>query len=123
MTGDGPHTGAATIQLRRVGGSHDQLRAYKVLLDEREVAAIKQGETTYLNMTPGRHRLRLKIDWCSSPEPMIEAQEGEIRNLVCRPAGNIVAALFNVVFRRGSYIDLAPATASWDPSDSAGHWH
>jgi hypothetical protein len=66
-------------------------------------------------VTPGGHRLRLKIDWCSSQEQLIEAQRGEVCTFVCRPAGSFLVWLFRALFRPGHYIDLAPSTTPWDP--------
>ncbi len=54
------------ITLKRKSMSADKLRAYKVVLDGEVVCDIKNGQQMELDVSPGKHTLRLKIDWCGS---------------------------------------------------------
>lgn len=44
----------------------DYFRAYKVILDDKEIGKIKSGETKKFELPKGVHQLHLKIDWCTS---------------------------------------------------------
>jgi len=54
------------IRIKRDSGYADRLRAYKIVLDGNVVGEINNGQQLELNVTPGKHRLNLKIDWCRS---------------------------------------------------------
>jgi hypothetical protein len=45
----------------------DRARKYKVLIDDRELGAIKSGETKSFPVDPGKHTIQLRIDWAKSP--------------------------------------------------------
>jgi len=59
---------SATITIARGAGYADWFRAYHVMLDGEEIGRIGNGETKSFAITPGQHRLALKIDWCGSNE-------------------------------------------------------
>ena len=92
------------LRLRRDRAYVDKLRAYKLFVDDVEAGSIKQGETLALNIGRGPHRIRLGVDWCSSPELTVDGG-GDI-DLVCRPAATPVTAIFYALFLRKAYIDL-----------------
>lgn len=54
------------IRISRDSGYVDRLRAYKVILDGQVIGEIKNGQQVEFNITPGKHQLNLKIDWCRS---------------------------------------------------------
>ena len=54
------------ILLKRPFAAADMLRAYKIVLDGRVVGTIRCGKTVQVAVSPGRHTLRLQIDWCYS---------------------------------------------------------
>jgi hypothetical protein len=43
----------------------DRLRAYRVILDDREVGRLRRGESLTVAAEPGTHKLHLAIDWCA----------------------------------------------------------
>ena len=52
----------AVVQIRRTGlGFRDSLRAYRVLLDGREVGRVRRGETRSFDVPPDDHELQLAI--------------------------------------------------------------
>jgi hypothetical protein len=60
-------TGGKMIRIKRDSGYADRLRAYKVVLDDNVVGVLNNGKQFELEVTPGKHRLQLKIDWgCSN---------------------------------------------------------
>jgi hypothetical protein len=107
----------AEIALRRLGDQRvDRRRAYRIFLDGRKVGAIRSGESQKLEVSPGRHGLQLKIDWCSSEKLSVEAKDDAVVSLVCRPTATqrsrtklVFEGLYLMTFGRGRYIDLRRA--------------
>ena len=62
----------------------DFFRAYRILVDDEEVARIRRGRTVTFRIPEGTHRIRAKIDWCGSNEITFEAREGDKLAFVCR---------------------------------------
>ena len=54
------------IKIKRDSGYADRLRAYKVVLDEKVIGEIKNGQEVAFEIPKGSHQLYLKIDWCRS---------------------------------------------------------
>jgi hypothetical protein len=68
----------STIVVRRdARGYRDLLRAYRVLLDGREVGRIRRGECLTIETDPGEHEIHFAIDWCRSPTTMLNLVDGE----------------------------------------------
>lgn len=59
------------------------------MVDDAQVAKVKRGQTLRLPVSPGRHEIYLRIDWCRSPGVGIDASPGEIINMYCAPAGGM----------------------------------
>lgn len=55
------------VILKRESAYGDRLRAYKILIDGKEVGKIKNGETWIHSVPDEEHTLQLKIDWCKTP--------------------------------------------------------
>lgn len=85
----------------------DGTRAYKVVLDGVVVGKVKNGETVEFALTPGKHVLHLKIDWCRSDIVEFDSAEGNER-YVC---GALVAGLIPMLMRPKDYIFLLPSEA------------
>src|SRR5687767_7984917 len=94
----------ATIELQRGSAYTDRLRAYKVLVDGREVGQIKNGQTESFTVEPGRHEVMLKIDWATSPPVTIDATPGATTRLSCRPRANPLTALYYTTLGRKNYL-------------------
>ncbi len=97
--------GGALILLSRKKGARDWLRTYRVILDDDEVARIRQGQAIELPVSCGRHEILLEIDWCSSPTVEFDAQPGEVIRFVCEPA-EADQARAAVVHALATYINL-----------------
>jgi hypothetical protein len=81
-------SGSATITLSRAkGGGRDLLRAYKVLIDDVQVAKIRRGQRLTLPVSAGQHTVRLTIDWTSSLPLELDLAPGASAELACAPAG------------------------------------
>ena len=99
-----------TLRIRRAKEFADYLRAYAILLDGDKLGEIKNGETREFPISPGRHQLRVKIDWCGSMTiPFVAATGNEILDFSVRSnlkGSGGLAALYYVIFRPNKYIVL-----------------
>lgn len=100
------------IRLKRDSGYADRMRAYKVILDGKEVAKIRNGQQIELDVAPGNHELYLKIDWCQSNRIEFELNE----NIVDFECGSSLRGkrfwipfieLYYITFKRKEYMWLA----------------
>jgi hypothetical protein len=71
---------------RDEGGWQDRLRAYKVLIDGAAVGALRRGESQAFRVTPGVHRITVKIDWFETEPVEVQVGDGEKAILRCWPA-------------------------------------
>ena len=74
--------------IAREGAWTDSLRAYKVLVDGTERAAIRQKETVTVPVEPGDHTLRLAIDFLGSDTLPFSAVDGRPVRFTCRSRWN-----------------------------------
>ena len=58
--------GSLMVGITRVSEFRDRLRAYKIVLDGVVTSEIRTGQEINFEVSPGKHRLFLKIDWCGS---------------------------------------------------------
>jgi hypothetical protein len=94
------------IELKRDKRLKDAIRAYQVELDGAVIGKVSNGESVRFEVRPGRHRLRLTIDWCGSEYLEFEIQEGQTLRFEC---GNNVPALLDLIyitFLRNKYLWL-----------------
>lgn len=54
------------ITIEREDARPDRLRKYRVILDDREIGQIADGEKKSFEASEGAHELMLRIDWASS---------------------------------------------------------
>jgi hypothetical protein len=96
----------ASIEVKRGKGYKDALRAYQIELNDKTIGTIKAGESLSFDIPPGKHRLRMKIDWCSSSYLNFEITDHQTLHFEC---GNNVppfAELIYIVFLRNKYLWL-----------------
>ena len=84
----------------------DRARDYRVLVDGTQRAAIGNDSTVQIPVTPGKHRVRLVVDWCASQELAVDIAHGEILRLECKPNASPFLALLYVTIWRNKYISL-----------------
>jgi hypothetical protein len=93
----------ATLRLSRPHDGGGILRRLRVEVDGREVAALKQGETTAVPVPAGGHSVKGRMDWTSSPLLDVEvAEDEEVRIEVALP----LSALWDMVRRPGSALTI-----------------
>ena len=90
---------------RKPGGYRDRLRSYKVRVDGADRGPLPAGGTVEAVVRPGRHEVRVTIDWTGSPVVAVEVPPGGTVRLHAEPAGNAVAAIWQL-FGSHSYIRL-----------------
>jgi hypothetical protein len=78
-------------------------RAFKVVLDGKAVARIKNGETIELDVAPGDHSLLLKIDWCNIVELTADSEAVTYR------CGSYLDGFVATIIARNNYLYLLPA--------------
>ena len=96
----------ARIEIWREREFKDSLRAYQIELDGKVVEKINSGEIIGLDVQPGQHRLRLKIDWCSSPYVDYEIQLGQTIKFQCGSNAKSLLVLIYITFLRNKYLWL-----------------
>jgi hypothetical protein len=110
----------ATLRLSRETGQ-GEWRSYKVMVDGSVVSRIKQGQTIEVSVSPGRHHLRLKVDWAGSPELAVETGAGQRADFVCQSAAATPGIEFyNSFFRRSRFLDLRPLGEPFPPAGDRG---
>jgi hypothetical protein len=101
------------ITVRRTTSYADRLRAYKVKVDGKVVGLVRARESIKIPVSPGRHSLVLRIDWCGSEQIDFEIQLGEH---VCFECGSslsgwrILLVFFYAIFWTQRYLWLRQAT-------------
>ncbi|MEA2105765.1 MAG: hypothetical protein U9P82_03465 [Bacteroidota bacterium] len=56
-------------------------RKFGVYINGEKVDVIENGAIKELELEPGKHKVKFKIDWCSSPEEEIEVPENKAKSI------------------------------------------
>ena len=94
------------LVIRRVASAQDREYPYRVLVDGRQRAEVGDDSTVQVGVTPGEHRVQLRVKWCGSRELPFTVQPGEIVRVECRPNANPLLALLYITLWRNDYIAL-----------------
>lgn len=85
----------------------DGYRTYRIYLDGRRVGKIRAGEELRLPISPGKHRLQLRIDWTASQKLEFEIGEDDGADFVCKPGWTTPWEAFKLMtWGRKRYINL-----------------
>ena len=108
----------ATIRIQRDGGRHvDRARRYAVIVDDEVVGRIRRGESFDHRVSPGRHEVRLKIDWSGSPTVEVDIPEGGVERFRCAPAIRRGTGPFEIIAKltskRNTYLELERLGPPW----------
>jgi len=95
-----------TIELERGKGYGDAGRAYRVELDGKPIGRIQAGESLTFEVLPGRHRLRLRIDWCGSNPLEFVVEDGQHLSFACGHNVPPFLELIYLIFLRNRYLWL-----------------
>ena len=94
------------LVIRRVASAQDREYPYRVLVDGRQRAEVGDDSTVQIGLTPGEHRVSLRVKWCGSRELPVAIQPGEIVRMECRPKAKPLLALLYITLWRNDYIAL-----------------
>lgn len=86
----------------------DYFRAYKILVNGKQVGTVKNGMDFKLEVTPGNYLIQLQIDWCYSNSVEIEINN---ENVILKCGNNfkgkgVFKGVFNVLGAKGDYLWL-----------------
>jgi hypothetical protein len=84
----------------------DRGRAYRVLIDGLEVGKLRHGRSEEFDVRPGKHGIRLKIDWMGSDELPVNVHAGQTAAFVCEPNGRAIDASRDLFRRTKPWIAL-----------------
>lgn len=87
----------------------DNLRKYKLVIDGEQCGTIGRGETVTQQLEPGRHSVKLTINWCSSEKLTVDIAGDETVKLWCRPRANPLTVLWFITLGSTRYIRLGYA--------------
>lgn len=112
----------ATVEVERAAASPtDRFRSYVVYIDAAEHGRLRHGERKRFELTPGHHRLQLKIDWARSPTIDLDLAPGETTRSQCKSrATNALTGLYWASIGRDRYIELWPVESP-DADDADVH--
>src|SRR5687767_8729157 len=96
---------ARIVVRRKPGGYRDRVRSYKVKIDGTEHGTLPAGGTVEAAVVPGRHEVRVTIDWTGSPVVAVDVPPGGTAELYAEPAGSAIAAIWQL-WTPHSYIRL-----------------
>jgi hypothetical protein len=99
---------AELIVRRRAAWWRDRMRDYIVLVDGSERGRVGDDGEVRVHVEPGRHKVRLKIDWCGSPTVDVDVPEDGAQVLDCGPNATPFTAIFYIIFRTSHYLTLRP---------------
>ncbi|MDB6063961.1 MAG: hypothetical protein JWR26_169 [Pedosphaera sp.] len=103
-------SGQTQITIRREDGTKgyaDRLRAYKIKVDGVLVGSVRLRDSFTIPISPGRHSLVIRIDWCGSQQIEFEAKPGEHISFECGcSVTGRRSALIHIIFRTHDYLWL-----------------
>ncbi len=105
----------ATLKITRTSEYANRLRKIKLILDNKELSLIANGETKDFEIAAGEHTLQAKIDWCSSnkltftiAEPGIKAFD--LSSFAKHSTLGIFSAVYYITLGASKYLNLKEKT-------------
>jgi len=99
-----------TLILRRPRNAwRDRMRAYQIRIDGSTRLTVRRGEERTVDLQPGLHRVRAKIDWSGSPEVEVVIDAGLSTTCLVEPAGSLPSVVWRA-FTRTRYLKLTTST-------------
>jgi hypothetical protein len=90
----------------------DRFRVYKVLIDGEPAGEIRRGESRCFKVAPGRHQLRLTIDWTASETIDLDLEPGVETRVQCAPSRYPPLGQLLGMLRISPYIRLSKGDSS-----------
>jgi hypothetical protein len=95
------------IIIRRDHEFRDALRGYQIFIDDKKISFIARGEEKEFQISPGKHRIYAKIDWCKSNEIEFETINGQEIRFICGSnlkGWRLFFAFLYIIFWRDEYL-------------------
>lgn len=102
----------AQIVVRRSAAWGDKLREYRIIVDGAACGSIAERGEARIAVAPGRHVVRLKIDWCWSAPLTVDVEDGKEHVLECGPNANPFLVLLYISFWKNRYLWLRDSGAT-----------
>ena len=96
----------AYLIVRRPVAFGDKGRNYRIIVDGKDCGTIAERGEARIAVDPGRHVVRMKIDWCWSEPLEIDVQAGSERVLECGPNANPFLVLLYITVFKNRYLWL-----------------
>lgn len=101
----------ATLRITRTSEYANRLRKIRLVLDNKELSLIANGETKDFEITAGVHTLQAKIDWCSSNRLTFTVAESGIKSFdlssfAKKSTLGIFSAIYYITFGAGKYLNI-----------------
>jgi hypothetical protein len=102
------------VGVTRDSGYADRMRTYRILVDDREVGDLADGESETFDVEPGSHAMKITIDWCSSNTVTFALAADQQLLLECGSSlrgPKVLLTIFYLLFAREEYVWLRLARA------------
>jgi len=101
-----------TIKIQRKHEFINLFRNYKLFVDGQIIGSISDGQEREFNVTPGKHFIVAKIDWCSSKTISFELKENDtisfslsgFKNKLMRDLFSFGTLFLIIIFSLSSYL-------------------
>jgi hypothetical protein len=95
----------AKIIINRSTEFSNRIRAIRIYIDKQKIGEIYDGESKEFEISPGKHTLKAKIDWCGSNTiEFVASEEDTPRFSLC--GTDPFLALFYITLARNRYLVL-----------------
>ncbi len=96
----------ATLIFKRTKEYQNALRKIMICIDGEETGEIGNGETKSFEISPGKHNVIAKIDWCKSKEFKLDSLDNSTKTILISSNYPTYLALFSTTFGRNNYLKL-----------------
>ncbi|WP_299119577.1 hypothetical protein [uncultured Winogradskyella sp.] len=92
------------LHINRISEYENRARKIKIEVNGKLITKIKNGENLELELTPGKHLIQAKIDWCSSNLLEVEMEEQTETNVELKKGEG--SAIYRITFGYKEYLKL-----------------
>jgi hypothetical protein len=107
---------AEIVVHRRSALWQDRGRDYRIVIDGAHAGSVANGEKIRIAVAPGRHTVRMQIDWCWSPEVVVDVGTGMEHVFACGPNANPFLAVLYITLWKNKYLWLRESGAGALPA-------
>ena len=86
------------VIIQRESGFADRIRKYKIILNEKEIGTLGNGETKEFDAPTSNNEIFLKIDWCRSNKLRFESSRDSVNQFSGGSNMKGIKLLFSIVY-------------------------